>query len=170
MAQYQQQMQQWFNFVDTDRSGQLNYKELQGALKQAGCNFSIMSTNMLLRLFDPDKSQQINFQEFCHLYQWIQAKQQAFQHFDRDRSGSLSKQECYQALQHSGFQLDQHAFEASFGAYDPDKNGTMSMTEFVGMCAYLQLALNTFQSFDPQRSGSVTIPFNQFVYMCSQTK
>eukprot|EP00660_Eupelagonema_oceanica_P018949 gene18949-18323_t len=34
-------MQQWFNYVDKDRSGQLDFKELQVALKQAGINFSL---------------------------------------------------------------------------------------------------------------------------------
>eukprot|EP01062_Namystynia_karyoxenos_P070048 TRINITY_DN65425_c0_g1_i1.p1 TRINITY_DN65425_c0_g1~~TRINITY_DN65425_c0_g1_i1.p1 ORF type:complete len:200 (+),score=70.05 TRINITY_DN65425_c0_g1_i1:88-600(+) len=170
MAGYQQQMLQWFQFVDKDRSGQLDFRELQGALKQAGINFSLMSTNMMLRLFDPDRSGQISFQEFCNLYAWIQTKQQAFQQHDRARKGSLTKQETYPALQQAGFQLDQHAFEAAYKAYDPDHNQVLSMTEFVGLCAYLQMCMNTFQAFDPQRTGSVTVPFNQFVYMCSQCK
>eukprot|EP01065_Artemidia_motanka_P036647 TRINITY_DN445_c7_g1_i1.p1 TRINITY_DN445_c7_g1~~TRINITY_DN445_c7_g1_i1.p1 ORF type:complete len:170 (+),score=67.84 TRINITY_DN445_c7_g1_i1:107-616(+) len=167
---YQMQMQQWFQFVDRDRSGQLDYKELQVALKQAGLNFSLMSTNMMLRLFDPDRSGQISFPEFCNLYQWIQAKQQSFAYFDRDRSGNLNKQECYQALQHAGFQMDQHSFEATYRVYDPDHNGTLSLTEFTGMAAYLQLCTNTFKSFDPQGTGQATITLDKFVYMCSQCK
>ena len=72
-------------------------------------------------------------------------------------------------------------------AYDPDQNAQMSMTEFVGLCAYLQLATNTFISFDsqvclflgvstclihprPQRTGSITLSLNQFIYASSQCK
>lgn len=170
MAQYQQQMQQWFKYVDKDGSGQLDYKELQTALKQAGLNFSLMSTNMFLRLFDPDRSGQISFQEFCNLYQWIVDKQQKFQQADADRSGSLNLQEIYGATQQCGYRLDQHAFHAACVAYDPDKNASMSMTEFSGMCAYLQLAQNTFAAFDQQRQGQITIDLNKFVYMASQCK
>eukprot|EP00755_Sulcionema_specki_P033387 Sspe_Gene.100638::Locus_75306_Transcript_1_1_Confidence_1.000_Length_343::g.100638::m.100638 len=92
----QQQMWQWFSYVDKDRSGQIDFRELQEALKQAGLNFSLMSINMLLRLFDPDRSGKLNFQEFCNLYGWVQSKQQAFFYFDRDRSGFLDLNETFQ--------------------------------------------------------------------------
>ncbi|KAJ9453354.1 Penta-EF hand domain-containing protein 1 [Diplonema papillatum] len=164
------QLTQWFGFVDRDRSGRVDTKELQGALKQSGLNFSLMSCNLLLRLFDTDRTGQVTFQGFCSLYQWIQAKQASFYHFDRDRSGSLDIGEVFQALTHTGLNLDQHAFYAAVKAYDPDQSGTMSMTEYVGLCAFLQIATNTFQSFDAQRTGQVRFNVSQFIYAVSQTK
>ncbi|KAJ9453340.1 Penta-EF hand domain-containing protein 1 [Diplonema papillatum] len=164
------QLTQWFNYVDRDRSGRVDTKELQGALKQAGLNFSLMSCNMLLRLFDSDRTGQVSFQGFCNLYQWVQSKQQSFLQFDRDRSGGLDISEVYQALTSAGFNLDQHSFYAAIKAYDPDQNGTMSATEYVGLCAFLQIATNTFQSFDTQHMGSVNMNLNQFIYAAAQCK
>ena len=37
-------LQQWFNVVDADRSGEVNTAELQQALAQGGLNFSMPST------------------------------------------------------------------------------------------------------------------------------
>ncbi|KAJ9446461.1 Penta-EF hand domain-containing protein 1 [Diplonema papillatum] len=166
------QMGQWFNHVDTDRSGQLDYKELQRALQQAQLNFSTMSCHMLLRLFDPDRSGKISLPEFRNLFQWIQHKDGAFFHFDNDRSGSLDHGEIYRAVMHAypHLGLDQHAFYAAVKAYDPDQSGTMSRTEFVGFCAYLEMCHRTFISFDTQRTGSVQMGLSQFIYACSQAK
>eukprot|EP01064_Diplonema_japonicum_P028012 TRINITY_DN4217_c0_g1_i1.p1 TRINITY_DN4217_c0_g1~~TRINITY_DN4217_c0_g1_i1.p1 ORF type:complete len:189 (+),score=28.86 TRINITY_DN4217_c0_g1_i1:23-568(+) len=169
-AGLQQQMLTWFNYVDKDRSGQVDAQELQMALQQAGLRFSMMSTNMLLRLFDANKQGTMTYQEFCNMYGWVQQKQVSFYHFDRDRSGSLDMQETHQALTHAGYNLDQHAFYAAVRVYDPDHNGVMSMTEYVGLCAYLQIATNTFASFDTQRSGNVSFNLNQFIYATSQCK
>eukprot|EP00754_Rhynchopus_humris_P044588 Rhum_TRINITY_DN4262_c0_g1::Rhum_TRINITY_DN4262_c0_g1_i1::g.13613::m.13613 len=166
----QASLQQWFAHVDKDRSGKVDFKELQEALRQGGLNFSIMSCNMLLRLFDNERTGKVNFKDFCSLYQWVHTRQQSFYHFDTDRSGSLDIAETHNALTQAGYQLDQHAFCAAVKAYDPDQNAQMSMTEFVGLCAYLQLATNTFISFDSQRTGSITLSLNQFIYASSQCK
>eukprot|EP01059_Diplonema_ambulator_P034009 TRINITY_DN7423_c0_g1_i1.p1 TRINITY_DN7423_c0_g1~~TRINITY_DN7423_c0_g1_i1.p1 ORF type:complete len:169 (+),score=68.40 TRINITY_DN7423_c0_g1_i1:55-561(+) len=165
-------MLQWFQFVDTDRSGQLDYKELQGALKQAGLNFSLMTCNMMLRCFDPDRSGKISFPEFKNLFAWIQQKDQTFMQVDADRSGTLNHGEVYNAIRQAFpfLNLDQHAFYAATKAYDPDNNGHMSRTEYTAFCAYLELASRTFMSFDTARTGTVNLNMSQFIYACSQCK
>eukprot|EP01060_Flectonema_neradi_P004466 TRINITY_DN1288_c1_g1_i5.p1 TRINITY_DN1288_c1_g1~~TRINITY_DN1288_c1_g1_i5.p1 ORF type:complete len:187 (+),score=23.44 TRINITY_DN1288_c1_g1_i5:134-694(+) len=168
--QVQQQMWQWYSYVDKDKSGKIDYRELKDALAQAGLAFSIMSVQMLLRLFDATKTDNLNFQEFQNLYGWVQQKQQSFFHFDRDRSGFLDVAEVFNALKHAGYALDQHAFYSCIRTYDPDRNGKLSMTEYVGLCAFLQITYNTFAAFDTQRTGRVNLDLNQFVYSVAQCK
>eukprot|EP00754_Rhynchopus_humris_P050584 Rhum_TRINITY_DN9042_c0_g2::Rhum_TRINITY_DN9042_c0_g2_i1::g.31296::m.31296 len=168
----QQQMMGWFQHVDADRSGQLDYKELATALKQAGLNYSAMTCNMFIRLFDPDRSGKISFPEFMNLFAWIGRMDQAFMHADRDRSGNLDHSEVFQTIRtvFPHLQIDQHAFHASTKAYDPDNNGRMSRTEFTAFAAYIELCTRTFASFDTQRTGTVPMSMNQFIYACSQCK
>eukprot|EP01059_Diplonema_ambulator_P030344 TRINITY_DN515_c1_g1_i1.p1 TRINITY_DN515_c1_g1~~TRINITY_DN515_c1_g1_i1.p1 ORF type:complete len:177 (+),score=33.10 TRINITY_DN515_c1_g1_i1:57-587(+) len=166
----QQQLINWFNYVDKDRSGAVDVKELQQALMQAGLRFSLMSCNMLLRLFDSTQTGTVNFQEFSNLYGWIQQKQMSYMQFDTDRNGYLDLREIHQALFHAGYNLDQYAFYSAVRAYDVDHNGRMSMTEYVGLCAFLQIATNTFVSFDTQRTGNVTLNLSQFIYAAAQCK
>ena len=60
------QVQQWFSAVDQDRSGQIDYKELQRALVNGNwSNFSEEACRMMVDMFDRDKSGQINVQEFA---------------------------------------------------------------------------------------------------------
>eukprot|EP01063_Lacrimia_lanifica_P020887 TRINITY_DN28168_c0_g1_i1.p1 TRINITY_DN28168_c0_g1~~TRINITY_DN28168_c0_g1_i1.p1 ORF type:complete len:169 (+),score=67.59 TRINITY_DN28168_c0_g1_i1:77-583(+) len=165
-------MEGWFRNVDRDGSGQLNWQELQGALQQAQLNFSAMSCQMLLRLFDPDRSGTINLQEFKNLFAWMHTKDQVFFQMDRDRSGTLQHAEIYQAVITCAPQLnlDQHAFNTAVMVYDPDRSGSLTRTEFVGLCAYLEILQRTFMSFRPGPNGQVSFNMNQFIFACSQAK
>ena len=79
-AQYQsqippqeyQQIQQWFQAVDTDRSGQINVQELHRCLSMGGNNFDINVVSRLILAFDSDRSGEIGihqnkFQNYLHL-------------------------------------------------------------------------------------------------------
>lgn len=69
----------------------------------------------------------------------------------------------------AGYRLDTPAFEALFTAYDPDRSSTCDIVELVAMTVFLQSATATFQAFDPQRQGRITLDYNQFVYAASNT-
>ena len=71
---------------------------------------------------------------------------------------------------HAGFRLDQHAFEALFAAFDPDRSQGLSLTEYMGMTTYLQMATQMFSAFDPQRQGRITLDFNQWIYAASNCR
>ncbi|GAB4817232.1 hypothetical protein N2152v2_004278 [Parachlorella kessleri] len=157
----------WFRQIDRDGSGTLDVFELQRALALGQLNFSLKTVQALMRLHDKDASGHIDLQEFERLHSFLINISNSFRYFDADRSGSLSKQEVWQALHHAGFRLDPPAFEALFKAYDPDRSGTLEMAEFVAMSVFLQSASATFRAFDSQQTGRITMDFSQFVYACS---
>lgn len=68
---------------------------------------------------------------------------------------------------YAGYRLDGPAFEALFNTYDPDRSGSTDMAELVAMAVFLQGATATFQAFDVQRQGRITLDYNQFVYAAS---
>ena len=43
----------------------------------------------------------------------------------------------------------------------------MSLAAYLGLCAMLHQASLTFAQYDPQRTGRVTLNFNQFLYCAS---
>lgn len=63
--------------------------------------------------------------------------------------------------------MDAPAFEALFTVYDPDRSGSTDIAEFVAMNIFLRSAQATFQAFDAQRQGRITLDYNQFVYAAS---
>jgi len=76
-----------FGAVDSDRSGQVSWKELQAALSSGGYTmFSQRTARLLVRLFDSDRSGQIGFSEFTQLWGYLSAWSGHFQAHDTDRS------------------------------------------------------------------------------------
>ncbi len=51
--------------------------------------------------------------------------------------------------------------------HDPDNSGTLSLDEYIRMCLFLQSCVRTFTAFDQQRTGRITLDFNQWVYAAS---
>jgi hypothetical protein len=82
------------------------------------------------------------------------------------QQGSVAEQQVAAA----GFHLDQHAFEAAFSVFDPDKTHSLSVTEYMAMMVFFQGTVQTFGAFDPQRQGHVTLDYNQFVYAASKCR
>ena len=63
---------QWFNAVDTDRSGQITAQQLQRALVNGNMShFSEKACRMMIEMFDMKRSGTINITEFSELSKYI---------------------------------------------------------------------------------------------------
>jgi Ca2+-binding EF-hand superfamily protein len=92
--QQQGNVQQLFQAVDTDHSGQIDVGELQRALSSGGYHqFQVRTASLLIRMFDQNRSQTIGFSEFQGLWNYLTQWKQSFDQFDQDRSGSIDHQE-----------------------------------------------------------------------------
>ncbi len=56
-----------------------------------------------------------------------------------------------------------------FQRFDPTRNGSLGLTEFLALTLFLRSATATFNAFDPGRSGFIHLNFNQFLYACANT-
>jgi len=91
-------LQQWFNVVDADRSGQVNTTELQRALAQGGLNFSLKLVSSMIRMYDADKNAQLSLNQFIELHKFLVNVQRIFAEADHNRTGQLDLNECVPAL------------------------------------------------------------------------
>lgn len=78
--------QRMFDLVDKDRSGKINAQELKAALINGkGENFSDTACNLMIGMFDTDRSGTIDVTEFEKLFQyinqWLQGEFTASLHF-----------------------------------------------------------------------------------------
>ncbi|KAG1830926.1 hypothetical protein DFJ58DRAFT_918311 [Suillus subalutaceus] len=67
---------------------------------------------------DVDRSGTIAFNEFCGLWKYIKDWQNVFRHFDRDRSGTIDRNELREALHQCGFNLSPPLIELVQVKYD----------------------------------------------------
>ena len=90
----------------------------------------------------------------------------SFEYFDTDRGGTLDLNELTQALHRSGYQLSQYAIQGIVQRFDIDRSGSFSYDEYIGICVYLGAIRNLFAFYDPQRTGTVHMTFDQLVACC----
>ncbi|KAK9821250.1 hypothetical protein WJX74_001723 [Apatococcus lobatus] len=166
----QAELQQWFRAVDADGSGSISVQELQRALALGQLNFSLAVCAHMIRMFDRSGKGSIDLEAFARLHQFLMQMQESFRYFDTERKGSLSYSAVHQALQHAGFNLADEAFKAMFRAFDPDLDGRLGLAEYMAMTLFLRSASATFTAFDTQRTNSIHLDFNQFIYACANSR
>jgi Ca2+-binding EF-hand superfamily protein len=153
-----------FYSIDTNRSGKLNEDQLREALS-AICKFKFSSNaaNSVMKMFDKDRTGKLNLDEFKGIYQYVTQLHHVFTQYDKDNSGTLDQQEVYSALITYGFGLDSQSFVAVYNSVDTEKSGKLTFDEYVQLCLFLGTAKNIFMHLDSNRSGQITLNFNQWV-------
>ena len=121
------------------------------------------SPNLLLGQ-DSSGRRTLGLQEFVKLHEFITAVSGSFNYFDRNRRGVLASPDLTEALKHAGFALDPPVIAAIVKRHDHQNTQQMKLDEYIRMCLFLQSCVRAFGAFDTQRTGKVTLDFNQFVY------
>jgi Ca2+-binding EF-hand superfamily protein len=133
---YEQQLRQVFDQWDLSRSGHIDAQELEQAMRQQGeTDITPETVQMMIEMFDKDKSGTIDFTEFDELYAYIQEMKSAFQSADTDGSRAINMDQMKMALGRvhgpmlyaGGAAL---AF-ALFKVYDKKKQGKLDWPNFL---------------------------------------
>ncbi|XP_044765507.1 peflin-like [Coccinella septempunctata] len=158
------QVQQWFQAVDRDHSGKINWQELQSALVNAqGQNFSETACRLMIGMFDRDKSGSIDITEFSQLYIYITQWLSVFRNYDRDQSGNIEEAELTQAFQQMGFRFTPQFIRFLIERSDPKTHNRMSVDQFIVVCVQIQRFTEAFRSRDLNQQGQITIQFEDFL-------
>nr|VZI52912.1 unnamed protein product [Spirometra erinaceieuropaei] len=97
------QLWQIFRSIDKDGNGTLSDTEIQQALSNGTWDpFSILTVKAMIDLFSGARADYLNFEEFTHLWTFIQNWQKFFTAYDKDKSGYIDFNELKQALTNSG--------------------------------------------------------------------
>lgn len=167
-----------FHHFDTDRSGTLEKQEVQRALEHSGAPllwaYSNVPATCLLSCSVFHRTR-LPLPSSCG----CSPKSHSAAH----TRGVHGRQQCVILRQwqargaqwlrgraRAGFHLDQHAFGAAFGAFDPDRNGKLATPEYVALTVFCKNTAAMFHAFDPKSSGHVGLDYNQFVYAASNCK
>ncbi|EFA11122.1 peflin [Tribolium castaneum] len=157
-------VQQWFNTVDKDRSGQINWQELQSALINGqGKNFSDVACKLMIGMFDRDKTGTIDINEFQQLFAYINQWLAVFKNYDRDQSGHIEEPELAQALQQMGFKFSPDFVKFLIAKSDLQNHKQMSVDQFIVLCVQIQRFTEAFRSRDSEMKGVITIGFEDFL-------
>ncbi|TKY75535.1 Sorcin protein [Spatholobus suberectus] len=152
-------LQEWFDRVDSEKSGSITALQLKTALAVGNLEFPLSVVEQMIRNGTMSFEGYENITDDSLRNSAYTTRFFLATHFDEFYV-------CFQALVKIGFMLDSPAFYSVCESFDQSKNGRFRLDNFISICIFLQSARNLFNSFDTAKQGRVTLDLNQFVY-CS---
>merc|ERR1712051_1004805 len=157
------QVQQWFNAVDQDRSGQITAGELSKALVNGNwSNFSEEACRMMIDMYDKDKTGTIEVHEFSQLFGSINQWKAVFEAHDKDRSGRIEQAELDQAFQQMGYRFSPTFVQNLLAKYDP-KTKRLTLDNFIVCCVQIKRLTDSFRTRDREMKGAATLQYEDFI-------
>ncbi|TKR93322.1 hypothetical protein L596_007802 [Steinernema carpocapsae] len=167
----QPNLQQIFQRVDTDRSGQISVNELQRALSNGTwAPFNPETCRLMIGMFDSNGDGAINFTEFQALWNYVNEWTKCFRSFDRDNSGAIDHGELSQALNQFGYRLSPVFVNLLVQKFDRTKSNSVMFDDFIQLCVVLQTLTAAFRDKDSDRDGIISVGYEEFLTMVFSTK
>ncbi|GMI63751.1 calmodulin-domain protein kinase 9 [Hibiscus trionum] len=133
-----QGLKQMFANIDTDNSGTITYDELKTGLARLGSKLTEAEVKQLMEAADVDGNGTIDYIEFItatmHRYRLERDEHlhKAFQHFDKDNSGYITRDELEAAMKEYGMG-DDETIKEIISEVDTDNDGKINYEEFRDM-------------------------------------
>lgn len=135
-----QNLRNAFTKIDINGDGQLTIEELQKGLKNIpGINLDLKDLDRAMQMIDTNQNGLIDYTEFIaaclHSYNYLKEShlRAAFSYFDRDGSGTISRDELRQCLQSDDFTLKDDEIDNLLSGVDANDDGEVDYDEFIAM-------------------------------------
>ncbi|XP_064392675.1 calpain-9-like [Halichondria panicea] len=146
--------------------GEIDSEELQDVLTasfskemSSGSAFSLDACRSMIAMLDEDGNGTLNYEEFENLLVTIANWKKMFFKFDKDRSGTLEKQEVYEAVRSLGYEISPDAMLVLFNRF-ARKRRHMHIDDFASCLSRVKVMDDTFKK--RSKGGRVTLNKDEF--------
>ncbi|XP_070393579.1 programmed cell death protein 6-like [Dermacentor albipictus] len=152
-----------FESMDRDRTGFINVSELQRALASGTWKpFSEELVLLMVKIFDREFNNKINFDQFCTLWSYITEWVNGFKKVDRTNCGRLDKADLQTVFGNLGYQVSLGLCHMMIRRFDQLGDNKIMLEDFVRMCVILHNAAAEFKIFDPNKTGTAKLTLDDF--------
>ena len=135
-----QNLRNAFTIIDVNGDGQLTIEELKLGLKKIpGINLNLDDLGKAMTMIDTNQNGLIDYTEFIaaclHSYNYLKEShlRSAFSYFDKDGSGTISREELRQCLQRDDFTLKDEEVDNLLNGVDANDDGEVDYNVFMEM-------------------------------------
>uniref|UniRef100_A0A7S4I862 EF-hand domain-containing protein n=1 Tax=Vannella robusta TaxID=1487602 RepID=A0A7S4I862_9EUKA len=158
-------LEEWFKSVDQDNSGEIDSSELEAALNAAGDKFEKGTISLMVKIFDIDRNGTIEFNEFVHLFKYINVMRQSFESFDSRKQGFLTFEQTQAALTNARYDFsDPKTFQMLYRRFCNKPQG-MTFEDFMQMAIFLGNLRTLFTLHDTDKRGSIQLNAEEFILL-----
>ena len=150
-----------FKQVDTDNTGRIDKIELQKALK-AGMQVDFCHESCAKLITFYDQSGSVNVNEFQQLYLMVTTWKQVFDLHDVDKSKDLNECELQKAFQYLNHDLSPTLIQNLLTKHNPSTK-SLTLQKFIFVSFEVKRLTERFHARDPNRTGKVTMQYEEFV-------
>ncbi len=147
-----------FNDIDHNSDGQINFNELHEALKrgQPSSEFDSITVGFLLSKYDGNHDNEIDFDEFYHLFVGVTEQFNEFLDIDRDSSGFIDSAELSEAMRSRGFSFSPNLYNYLVQEVSRiyNKQNGISFDLYVRIIARFDYLKQRFAQLDPATKSS----------------
>lgn len=132
------ELKSMFQNIDTDNSGTITYEELKSGLARLGSKLTEAEVKQLMEAADVDGNGSIDYIEFItatmhkHRLERDENLYKAFQYFDKDGSGFITRDELETSMEEHGIG-DPASIREIISEVDADNDGRINYEEFCTM-------------------------------------
>ncbi|ODV98486.1 hypothetical protein PACTADRAFT_37020 [Pachysolen tannophilus NRRL Y-2460] len=156
-------LRELFDKVDRNGNGRLSELELSNALLNDDYSkFRPSTVRLILKLFDKENKNYIDFKEFCRLWNYIGYWRKVFTKFDKEGSQTISFSEYQNALEKIGYRLSTDTILFIFQKFS-DGSLQLKFDMFVESLIWLLKITDSFKKYDYQGNGIAVIQFKDYV-------
>ncbi|XP_022917445.2 peflin-like [Onthophagus taurus] len=157
------EVEEWFKKVDNNNTGFLTLKSLQEALYWSqNKNFSKKACKLMMSLFDGDRNETINLDEFKRLCSYVNRWLHVFMMYDLNNSGTIDAKEFSYALIQMGYKLSNQFVELVMKVFGENSN-EMTLDEFIMACVEIQKYTEAFRVRDLECIGTISLEYEDFL-------
>lgn len=139
LAAYTRESTEAFCYYDWNEDGKIPAKDIGEVMKAVGQYPTIEELNALLKSYT--KGKEVTLKAFLSMVKehqssnsnWKEELQEAFNHFDTDKSGTIDTQEIVHAMTKIGQKLTPKQAKDFVKAADADGDGEINYEEFVNV-------------------------------------
>lgn len=130
------ELRRTFELIDKDGTGMILEKELHDVIRQKKLNMSDNEIKDLIAEVDYQGNGKINYSEFLSatidLHQFLDEQKllAVFNQFDTDRSGKITDENIYYAMQKLGMEVPMAEIKQIIAKHDIMQDGVISFKEF----------------------------------------